>query len=78
MSEGQGHRHDRPARRRPAGGGPDDGAFDWFKILDYVVWGAVGILVILAVEWVSGHIVREKIVAGAEKYLASKTTQPES
>lgn len=62
--------------RKPAGG-PNDGAgeFDWFKVLDYAVWGAVGLLVILAVEWLAGKVTRESLARGASRHLAKVTTE---
>lgn len=57
---------------RPAGG-PDDGAgegFDWFRVLDIAVWTAVVVIAALAIEWLIGYVVRERISRGADKYLS--------
>jgi len=51
-------------------GGPDDGAYDWFKILDIVVWVSVALITCMAVEWLIGVVVRERISRGAARHLA--------
>lgn len=53
-------------------GGPDDGGFDWFKVLDIAVWTAVFIIAVLGFEWLVGKVIRERIAAGAAKHLASQ------
>lgn len=68
MSAARGHRH---GREDQAAGGPDDGAFNWFKVLDILVWVAVALIVALAAEWFTGLVVREKIARGADKMLAA-------
>lgn len=72
MTKGQGHSH----------GGPDDGAegevFDWFRVFDVLVWVAVGVVVVFAAEYLAGAIIREKISAGAQKYLRQETKTGES
>lgn len=62
MTTGEQHSHDTP-------GATDGGALDWFRILDILVWGAVAVVAILAIEWFAGVVVRERISAGATKYL---------
>lgn len=64
------HGQTAPRRRHTPAGGPDDGEIDWFKWLDIAVWIAVTIIVILAVEWLAGHIIRETIARGAQRHLA--------
>lgn len=65
-----------------ATGGADDGAdghqLDWFHILDVIVWVAVGVIGILAAEWLLGKIVRDKIAAGASRYLQRVTPDASS
>lgn len=64
MSKGaEGHTHD----------DEDQGAaFNWFGVLDALVWSAVALLVILGVEYFVGLIVREKISRGAQRHLAQQ------
>ncbi len=57
------HSHD-------ATGGPDDGAVDWFRYFDIVVWVSVGVIAVFAAEWLIGYVVRERIAAGADAYRA--------
>jgi hypothetical protein len=47
----------------------DHGGVDWFAVLDTVVWLAVGVVLIIGAEMLVGKVVRERIAAGAEKYL---------
>lgn len=42
----------------------------WFKALDLIVWAAVVVIVVLALEWLGGYLVRERISRGASAYLA--------
>jgi hypothetical protein len=57
------HSHD-------ATGGPDDGAVDWFRYLDVLVWVSVALIAAIALEWLLGYIVREQITRGADRYRA--------
>jgi hypothetical protein len=60
-------------------GGPDDGsAFDWFRVLDVLVWVAVVVIVILGTEWFVGRLVREKIAGQAQRFLAKQPAAPEA
>ncbi len=60
--------------REPAGG-PDDGAFDWFKILDILVWVAVAAIAIMGVEYLLGWVARERIATKAQQYLAKSQAE---
>lgn len=42
---------------------------DWWRLLDALVWVSVGILAILAIEWMFGKFVREKLAGEAAKHL---------
>lgn len=42
----------------------------WFRGLDIIVWAAVAVIVILALEWLGGYLVRERIARSATQYLA--------
>jgi hypothetical protein len=48
----------------------DDRGVDWFAILDVLVWGAVVIIAVLALEWVAGFVVRERLAAQAQRHMA--------
>jgi hypothetical protein len=50
-------------------------AFNWFGVLDALVWAAIMLLVILGVEYFAGLIVREKISRGAQRHLAQQEAQ---
>lgn len=74
MTGRDGHQH---GRRKPATGGPDDGAgFDWFAMLDVAVWAAVAVIGVLALEWLIGKVIRDNIAAGATKYLKKQAEEP--
>jgi hypothetical protein len=60
-------------RHEHEAGGPDDGAPDWFKVLDIMVWAAIVILVALAAEWAWGTIVRERLARQAGRFLEKST-----
>lgn len=60
MTTNHGHDHD----------GADDGAVDWFRLFDALVWVSVALIAALAAEWLIGYLVRERIARGADKYLA--------
>lgn len=45
-------------------------AVNWFGVLDILVWAAVAVLVALAVEWLVGYVVRERLARGADRFLA--------
>lgn len=42
---------------------------DWFRVLDVVVWVSVAVIVIMAVEWIGGAIIRETIARQAQRFL---------
>ncbi len=64
----------RPARQRPAAGGPEDGAEPtWFKYLDVAIWIMVIVAAGLAIEWLVGRQARESVAKGAERFLAKIT-----
>lgn len=65
----RGHTHQQPA------GGPNDGAFDWFRVLDVIIWVSVILIAVLALEWFTGLVVREKIARGADKFRAQVTAR---
>lgn len=44
--------------------------FDWFSLLDILVWAALLVLVVLAAEWAWGAVVRQRISTEAGQYLA--------
>lgn len=50
--------------------GEHEHAFDWFKLLDILVWCAVALIAAVALEWMIGYVVREKLARGADRYLA--------
>jgi hypothetical protein len=55
----------------------DQGAsFDWFQVLDVFVWVAVALIAGLAAEWLIGWLIREKMAAGASKFLKVGATTP--
>lgn len=60
-AEAEGHTHDEGEPR------------DWFAVLDVVVWVAVVVLVIMAVEWLAGYLVREKLARGAQRFLRKES-----
>ena len=66
MSEPHGHDHT---------GGPDDGAFDWFRILDMLVWVAVAAIVIMSVEYLLGWMARERIARQAQRFLVKNQAE---
>lgn len=58
-------------------GGPDDGAarLDGWRVLDILVSVAIGVIVVLAAEWLVGYVVRQRIAAGAQRHLAKVNSQ---
>ena len=44
--------------------------FDWFTMLDILVWSSVVLILILGAEWAYGTFVRERISREAGRYLA--------
>lgn len=42
---------------------------DWFRALDIIVWVAVAVIAAVGIEWFVGYLTREKIAAGASRYL---------
>lgn len=44
---------------------------NWWKILDILVWVAVGVIAVIGAEWLIGYLVRERITQGANRYLAT-------
>lgn len=67
MSGGSDRSHSH-SRAKPAGG-PNDGGFDWFNVLDVAVWASVAVIAVIGIEWLAGRVLRERIAAGAEKYI---------
>lgn len=61
-----------PARRRPAATdhGHDHKPVNWFAGLDALVWACIALLVVLAVEYLVGHFVREKLAREADAFRA--------
>jgi len=51
---------------------PDDGGagYDWFKVLDVMVWVSAAVIAAMAFEWFLGFLMREKLARGAKQYLA--------
>ncbi len=41
----------------------------WFRGLDIVVWVAVAVIAILALEWLGGYLVRERLARSFRQYL---------
>lgn len=50
--------------------------FDWFALLDILVWASIVVLVALAAEWAYGAVMRERISRGASRYLAKAAAEP--
>lgn len=64
-------------RHHDASGESDHGdvaGLDWWRLLDAAVWVSVGILGILAIEWMFGKFVREKLAGEAAKHLRAAVT----
>jgi hypothetical protein len=57
-------------------GDEDQGvAFNWFGVLDALVWASVALIVILGVEYFAGLFVRERISRGAARHLAQQAAE---
>lgn len=57
---GHDHQHEADGRK----------PFDWFTMLDILVWVSVVLILILGAEWAYGTFVRERISREAGRYLA--------
>jgi hypothetical protein len=55
----------------------EHGGVDWWVIADALVWTAVVVVAVLALEWLGGVLVRERIARGAEKLLKRTAAEAE-
>ena len=60
MSSEAGHTHEHDDQDHVAA---------WFRGLDMVVWAAVATIVILALEWLGGFLVRQRLARSFRQYL---------
>lgn len=62
-----------------AGDGHKDGApFDWFSMLDILVWASVILILVLGAEWAYGTFVRERISRETSRYLAKAAAESQT
>lgn len=56
--------------------GPEQGAVDWWHVLDVLVWVSAGIIAVIATEWLAGRVIRERLAVQASKYLKRTAETP--
>ena len=52
--------------------------FDWFTMLDILVWASVILILVLGAEWAYGTFVRERISREASRYLVTAAAEPQT
>ena len=53
---------------------PGDGRM--WQVIDIAVWCSVALIAIIALEWLTGRVVRERIASQAGRFLATAGASP--